>query len=111
DELARLNEANSDGGDEAPATRSTAPESASAPADSAPGQPASDRTPTPRDPLLVAGAMRQSRGLGDIPDNERDRIATGLIEGECVRDVLKEVFGTPPGDALNDLVGALDSDC
>lgn len=66
---------------------------------------------TPRDPLRVAQAMRDALGLDALAAADRDRIATGLIEGECVSRVLGEVFGKAPAISTRDLIGALDSDC
>ncbi len=66
---------------------------------------------TPRDPLRVAQAMRDALGLDALAPADRDRIATGLIEGECVSRVLGEVFGKAPAVSTRDLIGALDSDC
>lgn len=66
---------------------------------------------TPRDPLKVAAAMRQSAGLRNIDDAKRDRIATRLIEGDCVADVLTDEFGRAPTIAMRDLISELQSDC
>ncbi len=69
------------------------------------------RQPTPRDPNLVARAMDRALGLDTLSAGQRDRIATGLIEGECVGDVLSNVLGRAPALPLRDLIRALDSDC
>ena len=69
------------------------------------------RQPTPRDPNLVARAMDRALGLNFLDTEERNRIATGLIEGECVGKVLSDVFGRAPAVPLRDLIRALDSDC
>ena len=64
-----------------------------------------------RDPGLVARALSEAKGLRQLTTSERDRIAAGLIEGECVGKVLAEVLGRAPALALRDLIRALDSDC
>jgi myosin heavy subunit len=69
------------------------------------------RAPTPRDPNLVATAMDRALGLDTLSAGQRDRIATGLIEGECVGKVLSDVLGRAPAVPLRDLIRALDSDC
>lgn len=71
----------------------------------------SQTTLTTRDPLKVAGAMRDALGLNLLDNSERDRIATGLIEGECVSKVLSEVLGRAPAVPTRDLIRALNSDC
>ncbi len=53
--------------------------------------------PSPRDPLLVAKAMQETAGLDGLDAGKRDRLATGLIEGECVAKSLSDVFGRAPG--------------
>lgn len=99
DEVARLTEA---------AAAAEASDAVPAPETAAP---ASARQPTPRDPLRVAGAMRAASGLDRLGESDRDRIATGLIEGECVSSVLADVLGRAPALALRDLIQALESDC
>lgn len=69
----------------------------------------SDRAP--RDPFQVAGAMQNARGLDGLDDADRDRIANGLIEGQCVTKVLSDAFEKPPALAVRDLISALESDC
>ena len=64
-----------------------------------------------RDPGLVARALSEAKGLRQLATAERDRIATGLIEGDCVGKVLAEVLGRAPALALRDLIRTLDSDC
>ncbi|GIL00867.1 MAG: hypothetical protein BroJett030_07660 [Alphaproteobacteria bacterium] len=78
-----------------------------APATAAPGA----REATPRDPLLVAKAMSEAHGLENLSNQQRDQLATGLIEGACVAQVLSDVFGRAPAVAVRDLITALDSDC
>jgi len=75
------------------------------------GQAATDRAPTPRDPLLVARAMQETPGLGSLDAQGRDRLATDLIEGECVAKSLTEVFGRAPAPTVRDLILKLQSDC
>ncbi len=72
---------------------------------------ATERDRTPRDPLLVAGVLQQVRGLEDLSSSERDAIATGLIEGECVSKTLTDAIGRAPALAIRDLIRALESDC
>lgn len=73
--------------------------------------PAQERPPTPRDPLLVARAISEAAGLGNLTNQQRDRLGTGLIEGECVSKVLSDVFGRAPAVTVRDLIQTLDSDC
>jgi DNA repair exonuclease SbcCD ATPase subunit len=80
-------------------------------AQSGSGDPAPAQAPTPRDPLAVADAMRRAAGLGTIEVAQRDRIATRLIEGECVSTILQDEFGRAPAPTLRDLISALDSVC
>jgi DNA repair exonuclease SbcCD ATPase subunit len=70
-----------------------------------------DELPEQRDPLQVASALQQAAGLGNLSEERRDRIATRLIEGDCVSDVLRDEFGRAPALALRDLLSALNSDC
>jgi hypothetical protein len=70
-----------------------------------------ERKLTPRNPTAVARAMEAALGLNLLDTEERNRIATGLIEGECVGKVLTDVFGRAPAVPLRDLIRALDSDC
>ena len=76
-----------------------------------PARKQSTRELTPRDPLRVASAMQDARGLDALGNADRDRIATGLIEGECVTKVLGGVFDKLPALAVRDLIAALESDC
>ncbi len=69
------------------------------------------RQVAPRDPQQVANAMQRAQGLGAISNVQRDRIATGLIEGECVGKVLSDILGRAPAVTTRDLIRALDSDC
>ena len=64
-----------------------------------------------RDPLKVAAAMESAKGLDGISNLQRDRIATGLIEGQCVAKILADTFGRAPAVALRDLIRTLESDC
>ncbi|MCB1451312.1 MAG: hypothetical protein KDJ67_14555 [Nitratireductor sp.] len=66
---------------------------------------------SPRDPLKVAEAIENAKGLDGMSNGQRDRIATGLIEGQCVAKVLADTFGRAPAVALRDLIRALESDC
>ncbi|MEZ5872182.1 MAG: hypothetical protein R3D32_10085 [Nitratireductor sp.] len=66
---------------------------------------------TPRDPLMVAAALGNTKGLEGMTSGQRDAVATGLIEGKCVAAVLAETFGRAPAIALRDLIRALESDC
>lgn len=66
---------------------------------------------TPRDPLLVATAMQQAAGLDNLDNDERDRIATRLIEGDCVGQTLKDELGRVSAITLRDLISAFESDC
>jgi len=79
------------------------------------GQPqptqAGERKLTPRNPNSVARAMEDALGLDLLDTEERNRVATGLIEGQCVGKVLTDVFGRAPAVPLRDLIRALDSDC
>ena len=61
--------------------------------------------------MRVASAMQDARGLDALGNADRDRIATGLIEGECVTKVLGGVFDKLPALAVRDLIAALESDC
>ncbi len=105
-ELARLRQekarAASAGGGEPVAKATEEPEPTSA-------EP--ERQNVPRDPFRVAEAMRDARGLDDLGDADRDRIANGLIEGQCVTRVLSDAFERPPALAVRDLISALESDC
>ncbi|MGI9400517.1 MAG: hypothetical protein ACR2O0_04615 [Rhizobiaceae bacterium] len=65
----------------------------------------------PRDPLQVATAMQQAAGLSNLEIDQRDRIATRLIEGDCVGDTLREELGRVSAITLRDLIRAFDSDC
>jgi chromosome segregation ATPase len=66
---------------------------------------------TPRDPVLVATAMQETPGLAALDNEKRDRLATGLIEGECVAKSLADVFGRAPAPTVRDLIQKLQSDC
>jgi biopolymer transport protein ExbD len=92
-------DAQGDNASEAPAQETASPNAAAG------------RQPAPRDPNLVARAMDRALGLDSLSEDQRDRIATGLIEGECVGKVLSEVLGRAPAVPLRDLIRALDSDC
>ncbi|MFZ1814143.1 MAG: hypothetical protein WBO55_02165 [Rhizobiaceae bacterium] len=65
----------------------------------------------PRDPLRVASAITNAKGLSGLTNAQRDQIATGLILGECVSSVLSQVFGRAPAVAVRDLILSLESDC
>ncbi|MEM7464575.1 MAG: hypothetical protein AAF362_18040, partial [Pseudomonadota bacterium] len=66
---------------------------------------------TPRDPLLVATAMKGATGLQDLDNDQRDRIATRLIEGDCVGETLQDELGRVSPITLRDLIRAFESDC
>ncbi len=66
---------------------------------------------TPRDPLLVATAMKGAPGLQDLDNDQRDRIATRLIEGDCVGETLQDELGRVSPITLRDLIRAFESDC
>lgn len=70
-----------------------------------------ERKATPRNPQQVADAMQKAQGMAGISNVQRDRIATGLIEGQCVGKILSEVMGRAPAVTTRDLIRALDSDC
>ena len=65
----------------------------------------------PRDPLRVATVLQQGEILGKLDDEQRDRIATRLIEGDCVASVLNDEFPGKPDMAIDALIEALGSDC
>lgn len=65
----------------------------------------------PRDPLQVASALAEAKGLRDLSNAQRDQIATALIEGQCVADALGEAFDRVPVLAMRDMIRLLESDC
>lgn len=71
----------------------------------------SARTTAPRDPLSVADALSRAKGLDEMSDAQRDRVATALIEGQCVADALALAFARVPLVAMRDMIALLESDC
>lgn len=120
-EIAALKEANTKLREEIANLATDSPETdANAPDVSPPAVPQADepvnREPQssrnqPRDPLLVASALQRAAGLADMDAAQRDRIATRLIEGDCVGKILEDEFGHVPAITMRDLIQALQSDC
>jgi hypothetical protein len=64
-----------------------------------------------RDPSLVDAAMRKATGLAGLAPERRNLVADRLIAGDCVGDVLSEVFHRVPAVTLRDLIATLQADC
>lgn len=66
---------------------------------------------SPRDPDLVAAALRSAPGLETLSEEDRRKLADRLVSGECVTTALESVFERVPILTLRNLIRDLNSDC
>ncbi|MBU4530629.1 MAG: hypothetical protein KUA43_01915 [Hoeflea sp.] len=66
---------------------------------------------TPRDPDMVATALRAAPGLGFLSTQDRQLLTDQLVAGECVTTALESVFDRVPILTLRNLIRDLNSDC